>query len=64
MLGNVTALVGLHVIGKYRTKHDAQMFQACGLGSSQRDRLESERERERKRIASCISSRFLRRERN
>ena len=40
MFGNVTALVGLHVIGKYRTKHDAQMLQACGLGSSQRDRLE------------------------
>ena len=35
MFGNVTALEGLHVTGKYRTKHDAHMLQACGLGSSQ-----------------------------
>ena len=35
MFGNVTALEGLHVTGKYRIKHDAHMLQACGLGSSQ-----------------------------
>jgi len=36
MFGNVTALVGLHVTGKYRDeKHAAHMLQACGLGSSQ-----------------------------
>ena len=35
MFGNVTALVGLHVTGKYMTKHDAHMLQACGLESSQ-----------------------------
>ena len=34
MFGNVTALEGLHVTGKYRTKHDAHTLQACGLGSS------------------------------
>ena len=30
MFGNVTALEGLHVTGKYR----AHNLQACGLGSS------------------------------
>ena len=30
MFGNVTALEGLHVTGKYRTKPDAHMLQACG----------------------------------
>jgi len=35
MFGNVTALEGLHVTGKYRTQHDAHMLQACGMGSSQ-----------------------------
>jgi len=35
MFGNVTALVGLHVTGKYREKHYAHMLQACGLRSSQ-----------------------------
>ena len=35
MFGNVTAPEGWHVTGKYRTKHDAHMLQACGLGSSQ-----------------------------
>ena len=35
MFGNVTAPVGLHVTGKYRTQRDAHMLQACGLGSSQ-----------------------------
>ena len=35
MFGNVTALVGLHVTGKYRDeKHAAHMLQECGLGSS------------------------------
>ena len=35
MFGNVTALVGLHVTGKYRDKkHAAHMLKACGLGSS------------------------------
>jgi len=34
MFGNTTTLEGLHVAGKYRTKHDALMLQACGLGSS------------------------------
>ena len=37
MFGNVTALDGLRVTGKYRTKHDAHMLQACGLGSSHID---------------------------
>ena len=36
MFGNVTALQGSHVTGRYRDeKHDAYMRQACGLGSSQ-----------------------------
>ena len=34
MFGNVAALEGFHVTGKYGTKHDAHMLQACGLGSS------------------------------
>ena len=29
-----TPEVGLHVTGKYRTKHGAHMLQACGRGSS------------------------------
>ena len=39
MSGNVTALEGSHVTGKYRDeKHAAHMHQACGLGSSQAKR--------------------------
>ena len=33
MFGDVTALEGLHVIGKCGTTHDAHMLQACGLRS-------------------------------
>ena len=40
MFGNVTALVGLHVTGKYRDeKRDAHMLQACGMGSSHEGRV-------------------------
>jgi hypothetical protein len=36
MFGNVIALEGSHVIGKYRDeKHVAHMRQACGLDPSQ-----------------------------
>ena len=35
MSGDMSALVLLHVTGKYGTKHEVRMLQACGLGSSQ-----------------------------
>ena len=38
MFGNVTALEGLHVAGKYRNRskqHTAHMLHACGLRSLQ-----------------------------
>ena len=33
VFGNVTALEGLHVTGKYREKHDAHMLQRLGTQS-------------------------------
>ena len=43
MFGNVTTQEGLHVTGRYKTKHDAHILQACGLGSSHTSRATQRR---------------------